>query len=247
MPVTQTRIISIINAALDFAQGFKDAKAMVAREARSVQQGKQTPMQAIEAILILMDRADTFLEDPVGTLTTIETERRHFESRAKSNAKAAARMQAWRDRQRGIERPRVAARGRFIKLPEPAPAGVPAAAPADAPAAGVNLAWDETDPENAFADGADLTSLLDDQIAVGEANEAAAPPPVPLLKSTLSPEQRALIDLENEIYSAPAAHLTEIGADGSLWCKCSPGKGMSLAAWREHLGGAGGASGDTAK
>lgn len=105
MPITQSRVIAIISAALDYQQASTAFTAVIRQQGRHVASGRMTPAEALEAILAYAEQPTGFLQRPIESATTIAVEHRHFTSHARANAYAADRMARSRARQHGITPP----------------------------------------------------------------------------------------------------------------------------------------------
>ena len=237
MPILQSRMIALINAALDYQQGFAAMRQTVLTQANAAKRGAISAEDALTNIESYVLAPNAFLQQPVDSARTLAVEEHHFRTHARDNRRAAKR--AAERRGRGEAWGTTTGTTHFVPDPadrewlQPAVAGRGEETgdgegdDGDNGSAAVNLAWDETDPENAFGSGADLGDLLR-----SEAPRRSSA----LRRSSLTPEQMAHIDLEAEAYAAPEGHETEV-ADGKLWCHCSPRRGMELEEWREHLAG----------
>ena len=130
MPITQDRLVALIQAARDYQHAFAELRKTVIQQERNVRAGRASPAEALDYIIGLTDREDAFLLRPIETTRAIEVEHDHFRSHGRDNRRAAKRAEERRRRQ-----------------------GVPSRHPAsldDLSTASVQLDWDSTDPENAF-------------------------------------------------------------------------------------------------
>jgi hypothetical protein len=180
MPITQARMIALINAAGDFEQALNAGVAMVKTHQQYVAQGTMSAGDALTYLGTLIQPLG-LLSNPIGSNTILTTERRHFKSNARANISAAKR-QAIKRRGEGVDTharamdlvlttydhipvPRDSAPQSLVEGPALAPGLVEdqlrkpnetrIAKPEENQE--INLAFDEADPENFLTQGGSLT------------------------------------------------------------------------------------------
>ncbi len=92
MPITQERMIAVINAGVDCMQGLDKLSSLIATETKLVHNGQQTAEQALEHLSHSANPA-WLLSKPVETKVTLLSEHNYFRRNAGRN-RANARWQA---------------------------------------------------------------------------------------------------------------------------------------------------------
>lgn len=100
MPITQSRMISLINAALDYQQAFSRAKECIAREHSYATSGVISPEGALHNIESFVQEIG-MLSHPVESPLIIASERRHFRANAAKN-RASRKWQEKHRRELGL-------------------------------------------------------------------------------------------------------------------------------------------------
>jgi hypothetical protein len=91
MPITQSRMIALINAAHDFEQALDKAKHMTNSYWQMAHSGSMSWQEAFTLANTALS-TDQYLQTPIQSGQTIAVERSHFKSAAKRNDRAAIRQ-----------------------------------------------------------------------------------------------------------------------------------------------------------
>lgn len=89
MPITQPRMVSLVNAAQDFCQAAEFILNTISNESRNVELGRLTAEQALQNLKNL--RLRFILKNSEKSYTTIAVEAEHFRKNARRNVRAAER------------------------------------------------------------------------------------------------------------------------------------------------------------
>jgi len=154
MPITQARVIAIINAGLDYQQALDKAIAKVSTEVRRVLAKQISAQEAISEISVFCER-QWLLLDEASSFATLSMERSHFKSHMKKNESAAKWQREYR-RRMGVPAREDTSQELFIYNPHDPRLGVSSRQDREVKEVKTtsekpNLAYDTTDPENAFA------------------------------------------------------------------------------------------------
>lgn len=119
MPITQSRMIALIQAAQDYQRALDQVTEMIEMQRQLVEEGQRTHQQACE-ILFLSAHAKFLLSQPVESALTILAEARHFKLNQRRNDRKAAKA---RDRRSPGLRPQYSttAPRSIHSAPEPDP------------------------------------------------------------------------------------------------------------------------------
>lgn len=97
MPITQNRILALIDAARDYQQAWRKAVQFFAGQASAIQAGLTTHEQAWAQLAIIM-QSHIALESPITTTETLARETEHFRTAFKKNIQSAK----WQRTKRGL-------------------------------------------------------------------------------------------------------------------------------------------------
>jgi hypothetical protein len=100
MPISQDRMLAVLAAAADYAQGLAQARELVRVELTRAQSGQISPLEALEHLEILVTPAG-LLNSPLGSAQVLAVEQEHFRKSAGRNAREAARLRRVRGNQPG--------------------------------------------------------------------------------------------------------------------------------------------------
>lgn len=84
MAILQSRMIALINAALDYRNALNQLTKMIHKEAINIQAGTQTPAGAFQTLAIMANK-DILLEDASLSESTIMAEHYHFHKNQRKN------------------------------------------------------------------------------------------------------------------------------------------------------------------
>lgn len=84
MAILQSRMIALINAALDYQRAFRQVERMIQSELTNIQQGRQTPGEAFYNLAHMVNES-RMLQDMAGSQHSISSEHYHFEKNRKRN------------------------------------------------------------------------------------------------------------------------------------------------------------------
>lgn len=244
MPITQSRMIALITAAENILAGLEESMTMVKACLREAERTGD----AMRELRILANNIDPrfMVRNPIETLTLLAVEKRHFQINRSRN-EAAAR---WHAKQRHgsaggtsrlpksgpsagpiHERVQVVTTRTRTKSKEPRQVKASSSQTLTEHEPAPNLAWDETDPENAFAEGQDLTSLLAPARQVSSAD----------LDMYIDPDDKKQIEREASVFGAPEGHYSSFlnctateDSDGDL-IACQCGFKGPFTSWEAHL------------
>lgn len=118
MPITQPRMIALLNAAIDYQQAFDAAVGLLERELQRAISGQLTWEGAARNMELLV-KHQGMLTHPIQSYSIIQVERAHWRSHARRNINAAQRQAQKRASQGGgVKRPqRTGPRTQFVELP----------------------------------------------------------------------------------------------------------------------------------
>ncbi len=105
MPITQSRMIAVINAGFDYKQGLDTLLDLIAQQKQLLESGAISPADFLN-ILLPSAKLQFLLNDPVISTVTLLSEEKHFRLHGKRNRKKAEKVKANRlaDRE-GLPRP----------------------------------------------------------------------------------------------------------------------------------------------
>lgn len=96
MPITQDRMIAVLNAAQDYEQALQRAVALIRTHAQQAKDGVITWQEAMENTVMLVS-AQALLTRTITTNKTLGAERQHFKAFARRNERSAKRMKEKRN------------------------------------------------------------------------------------------------------------------------------------------------------
>lgn len=119
MPITQPRMIALLNAAIDYQQAFDAAVGLLERELQRAIDGKLT-WEGAARNMELMVKHQGMLTHPIQSYSIIQVERAHWRSHARRNINAANRQAQKRAAEGGMvkRRQRAPTLAQFVELPE---------------------------------------------------------------------------------------------------------------------------------
>jgi hypothetical protein len=202
MPITQDRVIAILNAAQDYEQALSRAVGLIRTHAQQAKDGVITWQEAMETTMMLVS-AGALLTRSITTNKTLAAERQHFKDFARRNERSARRMAEKRSEFGPVRHPKRQSVGQHQDYIEFIPA------------------VRTTAPKEIQKEGRLYGSLLDDV-------DKIAPPPkygldpslaedevfIPPLAGTLAPEVQAEIDRLSE--AAVASHPGTVGEESGV-------------------------------
>jgi hypothetical protein len=120
MPITQPRMIALLNAAIDYQQAFDAAVQFLQRELQRAERGQLTWEEAARN-MELMVKHTGMLTHPIQSYSIIQVERAHWRSHARRNINAAERQREKRATEGGLKkrRQKSVANMQFVEIPEP--------------------------------------------------------------------------------------------------------------------------------
>jgi len=93
MPITQQRLLAILESAEDHEAAVRKASQIARRERDLALAGRQSAEEALANIALFLDDASQLLTRPVASATAIALERAHFTpTRVKDNERERARV-----------------------------------------------------------------------------------------------------------------------------------------------------------
>lgn len=212
MPITQDRLISLINAATDYQLAFAEAKRVIVSQVEASERSQITQTEALTNIRNFISAPDAFMQRPIETITALIQEKAHFRATAQANRRAARRAEL-RRRRNGVE-PRADITSFVRQEPRQPQHWQP-----PQPAAAINLAYDPSDPEESLT--ASLSFSNTEQ------------------PSYISEAEKRRIDIELVLINeAPEAHITTLTDPASETVRCRCGWTGAFAQWQAHLPGA---------
>lgn len=102
MPISQERMLSLIEAGEDAMAALARGETLVRREVENVAEGRMTAEDALGNIAGML-KSSLLLEHPVATAVTLSTERRHFAKFGRHNQQVRDRMRKKRGGLVGVE------------------------------------------------------------------------------------------------------------------------------------------------
>lgn len=105
MPITQSRMLSLIAAAEDYRQALLSLREQAFALARNVDEGAVTPQDALSGLLLELQGVEKRLKFPYETASTIADEKSHFRATSKANDSSRKRAERRRRRKGIIPKP----------------------------------------------------------------------------------------------------------------------------------------------
>ena len=187
MPISQSRMISLIQAARAFERALAQARREILQRAEIIRLGRGNPAAELQELVSII-RPEFMVPGYAEHLANLAIEERHFATHQRYNVQRAQRQEAKR---RANGTPQQTSAPPSLR---PSLHSVPATAPA-------RLTAQTLQPP----------SLYDEASASGEGEEPSDGPlnisvaPPRLLKGTLTPEQRAQLEAEAAEWNASGA------------------------------------------
>ena len=243
MPITQNRIIAVINAATDYQQAHNRIRELIQTQLGHAREGRATALECLEFIAATSIHDSAFLLNPIETTRALEVEREHFRRNARGNVYNTARVARYRERKKlGIKSSNSAVifkerhQGDFLPVQT-------AQQPVTRLKQSVEL---DMSSEFEYEEGPDNSSTELDPNLISSEPE----PPKHLLSTVIDafkgesfgelkdmrPSELESIKLEGEVYNAPPGHRSEFRPHTTpayIICEC--GFSGHAEEWRGHL------------